>query len=188
MTRLDLEFSWLKVDLAPEDRRLDLLTYWREVVQTYLLKHYYSRPHPTAGLHLYSHYLASTNVCTDHLNHYMSCLETWTCCGQYHKNIRKGSSRQHKFYIRYIVQSQKLHSSRDFYSQIWRRLMWKNLAATWNWNNLTWLGDPKSTKSTLWRRLSGLWLSTFSNEENKRRRTQIIQTSVTCTVSAAVKK
>jgi len=50
MIRLDLEFSWLKVDLAPEDGRLDLLSYRLEVGQTYLLKRY-SRPRPTAGPH-----------------------------------------------------------------------------------------------------------------------------------------
>jgi len=36
----------------------------------------------------------------------------------------------------------------DFYPKIWRLLEWKISAATWNWNNLTWLGAVKSTKST----------------------------------------
>jgi len=35
--------------------------------------------------------------------------------------------------------------SRDFYPKIRRRLEWKISAATWNWNDLTWLGAAKST-------------------------------------------
>ena len=38
--------------------------------------------------------------------------------------------------------------SRDFYPKIRRRLKWKILAATWNWNDLTWLGAAKSTNLT----------------------------------------
>ena len=34
------------------------------------------------------------------------------------------------------------------YSKIKRRLEWKILAVIWNWNDLTWLGAAKSTKTT----------------------------------------
>jgi len=38
--------------------------------------------------------------------------------------------------------------SRDFYPKIRRRLQLKISAATWNWNDSTWLVAAKSNKST----------------------------------------
>jgi len=62
----------------------------------------------------------------------------------------------------------------DFYPKIWRRLEWKISAATWNWNDLTWLGAAKSTQSidltaaTL-RSMSITFLSDFGYLESFRR-------------------
>ena len=88
-------FLWLKVNLAPGDGRLDLLSYRRKVVQNISIE----------ALQLASSYSWSTRANTNAfiftdsaspaltsaliiLITTMSHLETRTCCGQYHKNIR----------------------------------------------------------------------------------------------------
>jgi len=77
---------------ASEDPVLDLLSYRREVVKTYISC--YSQPRPTAGrvrgTVLPADRRVSNDVRMDHLDHYQKPYATQKRCGVCHKNTRKG--------------------------------------------------------------------------------------------------
>ena len=82
---------YFRKNKSPEDPSLDLLCYRREVIQTYL--RCYTQPRPTAGPRgrlLPAKRRISSDIRTDHLDHYMSHFDTQRRCGECHKNTRKG--------------------------------------------------------------------------------------------------
>jgi len=74
---------------------MDLLTYRRAVVQTYL--QCYRQQRPTAGrvrgTVLPADRRVSRDVRCDHLDHYQKQLSTQKRCGVCHKNTRKGCNK-----------------------------------------------------------------------------------------------
>ena len=79
-----------------EDPTLDLLTFRREVVRTYLKKYHQPRSQagrPSRGRILPANRRISMDVRTDRVNHYQSHLDTQRKCGLCKKNTRKGCKK-----------------------------------------------------------------------------------------------
>ena len=93
-----MQNCWLlyRANKKTEDPTLDLLTFRREVVRTYLKKYHQPRSQagrPSRGRILPANRRISMDVRTDRVNHYQSHLDRQRKCGLCKKNTRKGCKK-----------------------------------------------------------------------------------------------